>query len=259
MMPYPSSFRAKALSRASCLVSFGFAVLMLAGCGAVPSTYPAPAADADACFDQGRRQFYDASNAAVAAEQRRQALETIANLSRTQIGQRILLTAANQNEIANVAVRASLSLLDTVRKYASEDAETIREVGARFEETTKCRQAEMRRIRSDMRAGRITRQAAREQAAKLQREASADAAVARDVTDRLRARNAAQLIAVREIDTALPASDPNLASRRAETAAIRDTVQTNQRALAAQSTAISKAEDASLFQISELRWPRAFA
>lgn len=259
MMPIPIHSRAKALSRAGGLVGCGFAVLMLAGCGTVSSTYPAPAADADACYDRGRRQFYEASNAAVDAEKRRQALQTMSDLSRSQIFQTVLRTTTNNSAPVDTLVRTSLSLLETARKYASEDAATIREVGARFDETTQCRQAEMRKIRADLRAGRITRQAAREQAAKLQSEASADAAVARDVTERLRARNAAQLIAVREIDTNLPASDPNLASRRAETAALRDTVQTNQRALVAQSTAISKAEDASLFQISDLRSPRAFA
>jgi hypothetical protein len=264
MTQLPFAIRSAAAPRAGMLAACGLAAMMLGGCVTASnpldlSTYRAPAADSDVCHERGRRQFYEASNAAIAAEQRRRAVQGASDLARSQPGQIITGWLGGYVPMGATAINAAVSLLDVVRQYANEDSGLIREVSARFEETTRCRQAEMAKIRSDLRARRITQEAAREQAAKLQREATADAAVARDVNQRLAARNANYLIAAREIDTSLPAGDPNLAARRAETAAVRDTVQTNQRALAAQSSAIARSEDVRLFDTSELARPRAFA
>ena len=215
----------------------------------------APPADFSACSNL-RQQFYGASQRAVSNERNRQSLEDMSSIANSDIGRTFMNTLGSHVPGGGNIASSLASTLRNLSTRANEDTELIRQFAFSFDDLARCRREEIAELRRDLRARRTTRPAATERAAEIKAQALADAAVARDVNAQLNARALRFQAAISDVDTQLGA-EPAYSPRRANVAQVRQTVQTNQKALVTQAAAVdSSVRERAFDVISSLLPPR---
>ena len=230
---------------------------VLGGCAGQSSLFGGsaivvPAPDGTACYDR-RRAFYEAGSRAVSAEENRQQLQSANTFINSSAGRQIIngiIGSRGSSITSNLR-----TLLTNLANSANRDSELIAEVGSRFGDLVRCRQAEVVALRRDARARVLSREEARERAETIRQYAVTDAVVARDVNARLRGRTQLLQADLDSADVRLveepEARGPILAQRRAEIAQVRRTVQTNQRALEMQATSVDASVSEASFNVSD--------
>ena len=235
-------------------VAAGLVALALAGCaqqlGGGNTGIVAPAPDFSACSTT-RQRFYAASQDAVSSERNRQSLEDVSSMANSDFG-RAITNALGSHMGGGGAILSNLaSTLRNLSSRANEDTALIRQFAGSFDDLVQCRRQEVSELRRDLRARRLTRAEATERAGEIKAQALADASVARDVNAQLNARALRFQAAVSDVDTRLGA-EPTYSPRRAEVAQVKQTVQTNQRALVTQAAAVDSSVRERAFDVISL-------
>ena len=221
--------------------------------GGAAITMPAP--DSTACYDR-RRAFYEAGLRAVSAEENRQQMQGAADFVNSNVGRQLLTSIVGPSVPSGAALTSNLgTLLTNLANSANRDSGLIAEVGSRFNDLARCRQTEVAALRRDARARILSREEARAKAEAIRQYAVADVAAARDVNARLRNRTQQLQIDLNRADASLveqplQVRGPSTAQRHAEIAEVRQTVQTNQRALETQTASVDASVREASFNIS---------
>lgn len=231
--------------------------LAMAGCTTPVQTVPIPADDGTACYSIARLPFYQSANVAFVTDQETQnrnaTARGVAVVGGVAAITGLLIGGRTGNTIA--AVGAVTAVAAALASTAQTDQRLIADMSIRFQGLAQCRQDEAARVRADVAARRITRDVGRDRLVNLRNLMLADADIARRVNTLLAQRNQTYSVEAANVDTQL-ANEPDPVVRRQkamEVAQARQTLQSNQRALTDQATAINRA--AETIVVSSVEWP----
>jgi hypothetical protein len=238
-----------------------FATLALVACAPGMGQPPRvavqePPPDGTASYESSRVPFYH--RALIADQQQADANATNQGIAALGAAATIggLIAGGRVGTIV-AAVGALTAVVAALNSNVQTDQRFIADVSVSFSALVQCRQAEAQRIRTDVRARRIKATDGKSQLLTLRELMLTDVDVARRVNYALAQRNRTYVLAAADMDTRL-ASEPNPAERQqrgVQVAQARQTIQSNQRALTDQVSAIDRA--AQTITVSSIELPQA--